>query len=245
MTKRGMFWISMTSALVASFRLAGAQSTVTDGLYEIVSGNYIACCGIGGDFESSLPNASQGFVRLGTEPRNGFVTMTFLGRDMRTVFSIVPCPAGDPIPFTFNYGFAHGDTIIFHVDPGPPPYAIAWSYAVTNSALRLDINGVLGTVNQTCVDVPTQFRHSNVVAQLIPGPRMRISEYSKEGALLFIQGNAGWTNVVEASDDLVSWTGISTNFMPFTLCPICPYILVRDTASANLPRRFYRCFEFR
>ena len=68
-------------------------------------------------------------------------------------------------------------------------------------------------------------------------------EFSKDGPLLFIQGNTGWTNVIEASTDSVTWTPISTNLMPNTLCPICPYILVRDAVSTNLVRRFYRCFE--
>jgi hypothetical protein len=114
---------------------------------------------------------------------------------------------------------------------------------VSNSVNRLQINGTLGTARQSCVDVPTQFSHSNVVAVLVPPPRMRITEFSENGALLFIQGRAGWTNVVEASTDLVSWTAISTNLMPFTLCPVCPYILVRDAAATNMAHRFYRCFE--
>jgi hypothetical protein len=120
---------------------------------------------------------------------------------------------------------------------------VYWSYIVSNLVNRLQINGTLGTVRPNCVDVPTQFSHSNVVAVLIPPARMKITGFSEEGTLLFIQGRANWLNVVEASTDLVSWTAISTNLMPATLCPVCPYILVRDAAATNLTRRFYRCFE--
>ena len=75
------------------------------------------------------------------------------------------------------------------------------------------------------------------------GPKLGITEPSKDGALLFIQGQAGSTNVIDASMDLVSWTPISTNVMPNTLCPVCPYLEYHDAASASLVRRFYRCFE--
>jgi hypothetical protein len=238
--------IAIATASVISMRPAGAQSPPRSGVYEILAGNYTECCGKGGVVTSTLPNASQGFVRLAPATDRDFATMTFLGSDARTVFSIVPCPGGKPISFEFDHGFAFSERIIFHADPGPPPYSLYWSYMVSNRPASLRIDGVQGTARQDCVDVPTQFRHSNVVAVLVPGPRMRISEISKEkGTLLFIQGNAGWTNVVEASQDLVSWSGISTNFMPFTLCPICPFILVRDTESTNQPHRFYRSFEFR
>ena len=164
--------------------------------------------------------------------------------DMQTVFSVVPCPPGDAINFSFDYGFVLSNSIVFHVDPGPPPYQTYWNYTVSNSTDSLRIDGTLGTAQQNCVDVPTQFSHSNVVAVLLPGPRLGITEFSsRDGALLFIQGHAHWTNVIEASTDLVTWTPISTNLMPNTLCPICPYILYRDAASTNLARRFYRCFE--
>jgi len=214
------------------------------GLYRITSGSYLECCGSGGDFRQSLPSKTQAFVRLTADPRSRLATMTFLGEDSRTVFSVVPCPPGDPINFSFDFGFIGPNSVLFHVDPGPPPYGIYWSSTVSNSADSLRIDGILGTALQNCADLPTQFSHSNVVAVLVPGPRLRITEFSKDGALLFIQGNAGWTNVIEASTDLVTWRPIGTNFMPGGGCPVCPYILVRDAASTNLVRRFYRCYEF-
>ena len=241
--KNRNFCLAILSAFVVSIHTTDAQSGVASGLYQIISGTYDECCGIGGDFRSFLPDQTQGFVRLTVDPQRNTASMTFLGADGQSVFSIVPCPPGDPINFSFDYGFVFSNSIVFHVDPGPPPYETYWSYTVSNSTDHLRIDGTLGTAQQSCADVPTQFSHTNVVAVLVSGPRLSLTEFSKDGALIFIQGNTGWTNVLEASTDSVTWTPISTNLMPNTLCPICPYILVRDAASTNLVRRFYRCFE--
>ena len=243
MVKNRIISLAIMSAFVVSTHWAGAQSGAASGLYQIISGSYDACCGIAGDFRFSLPNESQGFVRLTVDPQRSIASMTFLGADGQAVFSVVPCPPGDPITFGFGYGFTFSNNIEFHVDPGPPPYSVYWNYSVSNSTDSLRINGTLGTAQQFCVHVPAQFSHSNVVAVLMPGPTLRITEFSKDGPLLFIQGNTGWTNVIEASTDSVAWTPINTNLMPNTLCPICPYILFRDATSTNLVRRFYRCFE--
>ena len=234
---------AIISALVLFFHSARAQDPPASGTYQIVSGTYIACCGFAGDIRSSLPNDNQSFVRLSVDAQSHIGSMAFLGKDLRTVFSIIPCPPDDTIKFSFDYGFIISDSLVFHVDPGPPPYHKYWNYTASNSAEGLRINGVLGVDSQFCADVPTRFSHSNVVAVLLPAPRIRITEFSKEGALLFIQGQAGRTNVLEASTDLATWTAISTNLMPFTLCPECPYILFRDPGSLNLDRRFYRCSE--
>ena len=115
-----------------------------------------------GDFRFSLPNERQGFVRLTAEPQSDLVAMTFLGSDAQTVFSVAPCPPGDPINFILDYGFVFSNSIVFHVDPGPPPYAVYWNYSVTNSTDGLRINGMLGTAQQSCVDVPTQFSHTDL-----------------------------------------------------------------------------------
>jgi len=166
-----------------------------------------------------------------------------VGKDLKTTFSVVPCPIGNPIQFSFDYGFIFSNSIVFQVDPGPPPYGIYWDYSVSNSVKSLQINGTLGMVYQGCADSPTQFGHSNVVAQLVSGPSMSVAEFTTEGALLFIQGHAGWTNVIEASTNLVTWTSISTNVMPATPYPNSPYILFRDAAGTNMAGKFYRSFE--
>ena len=106
------------------------------------------------------------------------------------------------------------------------------------------MDGALVSLSAFCADTPTHFSHSNVVAVLIPPPKLSILEVSKEqGTRLMVQGNAGWTDVVEVSTDLADWTLISTNWMDYSLCPICPFVIVQDAATTNSVCRFYRAFE--
>ena len=234
--------MAIATAFAVSLRLHGVQDVPATGLYEIVSGTYDTCCGIGGHIRTPLPSQSQSFVYLAVNSQQGLARTTFLGKDAATVFSIDPCLSGSPTWFDFNYGFIVSNSIVFHVDPGPPPYSVYWNYTVSNSVNGLQINGLVGRA-ATCVDAFTKFNHSNVVAVLIPPPRIRITGYSQAGASLFLQGRAGHTNVVEASADLAIWSGIATNVMPPTVCPICPFVVVQDSASTNMALRFYRCFE--
>lgn len=220
-----------------------ASGQPTSGLFEIISGSYTECCGLAGARHSALPNATQRFVRLTVDSQSNFASMAFLAPDGQTVFSRMPCGLSQPLSFSFDFGFIISNSIFFHVDPGPPPNHTYWIYSVSNFASSLRIDGTVGFTQSICADDVTQFTHSNVVAVLLPAPRIRLSEFSEEGALLFVQGRAGRTNVIQASTDLVSWVPISTNVMPHTLCPVCPYILFRDAASTNLVRRFYRSFE--
>ena len=234
-------------AVVLSSRGALAQTAPVSGLYQIISGHYNQCCGIAGnDSGYDLPSPSQSYVKWILDPQSGLATMIFLASDMHTVFGRVPCPPAGPINFNFDYGFSVGDMIVFHVDPGPPPYGLVWSYTVSNLAPNLKIDGTVGTVLSPCADVPTRFGHSNVVAVLIPAPTISVQQVSSErGARLFLQGHAGKTNVIEASPDLVTWTPVSTNVMDYSVCPICRYFIFEDALSTNLPHRFYRAFEFR
>jgi hypothetical protein len=193
-----------------------------------------------------LPTADQKFVRFALDAQQHVASMKILAEDSQTVFSTVPCPGAGSIAFSFNFGLVFPDRVVFHVDPGPPPYQTYWNYTVSNSPTRLRIDGVLGTVSSPCTDAPERFSYSNVVAVLIPGPRLTFLGLSKDGgAQIMVQGNSGWTDVIEASTDLVTWTPISTNFMDFSLCPICPFVRFEDPASSNLPRRYYRSFEVR
>jgi hypothetical protein len=239
-----IIWRAISWAVLLSSPLVRAENEPASGLYQITSGNYSACCGIAGsDFGYPLPSENQSFVRLTFDAQRNFGTLTILGADAQTVFRTIPCPSSGAINFSFDHGLVLSNSIVFHVDPGPPPYGTYWNYTVSNSAGGLRMDGMLGTLQSMCTDVPTRFSQSNVVAVLVPPPRLRITEFSKDGPLLFIQGNAGWQNVIEASSDLLTWASISTNVMPNTLCPICPYILYHDVESTNLTRRFYRCFE--
>ena len=177
MLKNGIIWLAIIAAFVMCTRTARAQSGPASGLYQIISGTYIECCGFaGGDFRYALPTERQGFVELTVDPQGNSATMTFLGEDMQTIFSVVPCPPGPPISFSFSHGLVFSNRTVFHVDPGPPPYQTYWNYTTSNSANSLRIDGTLGAVQGFCADVPTRFSHSNVVAVLMPNAAIRVSE---------------------------------------------------------------------
>jgi hypothetical protein len=239
--------LAITLACVVSTYSAGAQSEAVSGLYQVLSGRYSQCCGFaGGDLAHDLPTENQSFVSFTLDASGNVATMKFLAEDMQTVFRTIPCPPSGPIIFSFDHGLVFSNRTVFHVDPGGLPYQLYWNYTASNSANRLRIDGMVGTARSACADVPTRFSHSNVVAVLIPQPKLSVLEFSKDhAARIMVQGNAGWTDVIESSTDLAVWTPVSTNIMDFSLCPICPFIIFEDTASTNLARRFYRASEYR
>jgi len=244
MLKNIILCLAIASAFVMSIRSAGAQSGAASGLYQIISGRYSECCGFAGsELGYDLPHDKQSFVRFAVDASGDVASMTFLASDVQTVFSTIPCPPSGAINFSFNHGSVFSNLTVFHVDPGPPPYQMYWNYKASHSANRLRIDGTLGTLRSECADVPTRFNHSNVVAVLMPPPRLSITGVSSNGATLFLQGRAGHTNVIEASTNLISWVGVNTNVMDYSLCPICPFAIFEDAVSTNLTRRFYRAFE--
>jgi len=235
--------IRLPALLALALSVLPAQAQPAPGLYQIVSGTYTTCCGIAGVSKFSLPNKDQAFFRLSVDPQSNLPRMTFLDQQMQTIFSVAVCAPNVPIDFSLGYGLVLSDSIVFHVDPGPPPEHLFWNYSVSNSAGGLRIDGMVGIDPGACSDVPNQFSHSNVVAILVPQPNLTLTEFSSDGPLLMIQGQTGRTNVLEASTDSMSCTPLSTNVMPNTDCPICPFITFRDNAATNLTRRFYRSFE--
>ena len=244
MLKARIFWFVIIPAFVQGIGSSPAQSLPVSGLYQIISGNYGVCCGITGNpIVVSLPNQSQSFVRLTVDPQSSTATMTFLADDRRTVFSTVPCPPSGAIDFNFDFGFALTNGFLFLVDPGPPPYQESWHYTATNSAEGLRIDGIVGTAQAGCADAPTRFSQSNVVAVLVGAPKLTLQSFSNDRASLLLQGHPGWTNVLEASTDLIVWTPLSTNVMDYSLCPVCPFVIFEDSASTNFSHRYYRAFE--
>src|SRR5690349_5563414 len=172
--------IRSATPLVSTF----AQSPPESGLYLIKSGSYIECCGLSGiDKGYPLPNETQSYVKLMQDAQSSTTTMTFLSADQRTVFTTVPCPPDGSIDFNFPYGFGYGDTLIFHVDPGPPPYAKYWNYTASNSSAGLRIDGLVGTLAAGCADTPSRFTHSNIVAVLIPAPKLSLLGFSPGGGI--------------------------------------------------------------
>jgi len=222
----------MTWVFVGAFRLAGAPSGITGGLYQIISGTYTECCGFAGGIDRLLPYERQSFVRLTIGPQSNLATMTFLGQDMQTGFSIAPCPSGDPIPFSFNYGFISSNTIFFHVDPGPPPNSEFWSYSVSNSADALRIDGAVGINQNLCADVPTRFYHSNVVAVLMPETVIRVSEVE-----------FCWNSVSNRIYQAQFRSALTTNAWMNLGSPVTgngSTNCVTDKVPAGEPQRFYR-----
>jgi hypothetical protein len=245
MQGRKLVAVIIVAGIVLSLCSVFAQIPPVSGIYHIRSGTYTECCGFAGiPTVYSLPNQNQTFVKVLIDPQGTTATMTFLAEDQRTVFTTVPCLPDGAIDFSFPYGFVSGNSIAFHVDPGPPPYSKYWNYTASNSVSGLCIDGTVGTLQAGCADTPTQFSHSNVVAVLVPAPRLTLLGFSGDhGAQLFIQGNAGETNVIETSADLSNWIPISTNVMDYSLCPICPYFIFEDAESTNLTHRFYRVYK--
>jgi hypothetical protein len=246
--KGRIIWLAVLSVLALSIRSSRAQGGPPSGLYEIISGRYTECCGIGGTFNYPLPNASQGYVELIVDSQRNLAQTTFLGQDMHTVFRTVQEP-GSGFTFAFRDGTVLPDHMQFGEIPLPPvgdrPY---FGYTVSNSMDVLRINGMANTLCDGCADIPTQFGHTNVVAVLMSAavkPRLSLPATSTDGVFGFIISGGRWgqTNVIESSTDLNTWNSVSTNVFPPTACPECPLIEFRDPASTNLAHRFYRSFS--
>jgi len=230
MLKNRINLLAIVWLLVASFPWLGVKGAPASGLYQIISGTYIECCGFAGGFRTTLPSANQSFVRLTIDKE--LATMTFLGSDTRTIFSVLPCPPGNPINFSFDYGFIFSNTIVFHVDPGPPPYSEFWNFGVSNSADALRIDGIVGINAPSCSDVPTRFSYSNVVAVLMPVAGIRMSEVE-----------ICWNAVSNRSYQVQYRSGLTTNAWTNLGSPVSgngSTNCITDKVAVEQPQRFYR-----
>src|SRR5258706_9209152 len=182
--KRRAILLAIIPVLVIVNQPAWAQGVPASGLYQIILGRYVECCGIGGAFSYPLPTATQEFVELRIEPELNLAQMTFLAPDRHTVFhtsSFGPLSG-------FTYAFTNGMVFTDHIQfggPVPPrlPRLPDYSYTVSNSADGLRINGVVNTPCVGCADLPTEFWHTNVVAVLLPAAPV-IRALGREGGLL-------------------------------------------------------------
>jgi hypothetical protein len=228
-----------------------AQAAPRSGTYEIQSGTFYECCGlIGVPVSTVLPNAQQAFIRLQVDSAGATASLAILGADNQTVFQKFTCPPAPGVSFSFSHGQVYADHIAFPAEPSPAPISplMGTAYTASNmpNLLTLRIDGELHAQPGFCSDVPTEFTHSNVVARYIPGPRLTMVEPATNGAVrIMVQGQAGWTDIIDASTDLQTWTPVSTNVMDFSLCPICPFAVFEDPDSTHLPYRFYRARELR
>ena len=245
MTKHKTFGLAVLSLAVLPLASSRAAEVPASGLYHIISGTYTECCGIAGQLIHSLPEANQSYVQLTVDSQTNQVQMAFLGEDLHTVFSTNPGGPETGFTFLFNTGTVLSDHIQFQPEIQVPENQQSWSYTASSSAGRLQINGVAIAPIPGSADIPTVFGHTNILAVLVSSaskPTLGRPRFAANGAIQFtvIDDRGGQTNVIEASDNLVAWTAISTNVFPATTCPICPFIDFQDPASTNLARRFYR-----
>jgi len=226
---------------VALFGNVHAQNAGPTGIYEISSGAYVECCGIGGETRTALPNNAQRLIALNLDAESHTASLAILGDDVRTVFSIVPvCPPSQPVFFNFQHGLIFPDHFLFFVDPGPD--GSYWHYSLDYSPSRLVLNGVFRKPQPECADAPDQFTHTNVVAYLVAPPNLELSGYFQDRSVITVHGRAGWLTVVEASSDLKTWVQIGREIMPATRCARCPMLDVVDTV-AGVTSRFYRSYQ--
>jgi hypothetical protein len=221
--------IIVTAVLVAP---TFAQSTARSGLYQIVSGVYAEHGGFPGSIVRQLPNANQSFIRLSVNSQPGDPTMTILGADMQTAFSLLTCPPGPRVPFTFDHGFASSNRIVFVSPPIGPPTPAWWDYTVSNSADSLRIDGVLTTDPGFCVDIPNRFTHTNVVAVFMPVAGVHVSEVE-----------VCWDAFSNRTYQVQYRSTLTTN-MWTDLGPPRPgkgsFDCVNDRVQPGQPQRFYR-----
>ena len=236
MTKRKMF--GLITMMVLSLASSRAQEWPVSGLYQIISGRYGVCVEVCG-LEFSLPNTNQSYIELAVDAQRNTAQLAILGEDRHTVF----------VNFGFTFFLTNEVVLPDHLQFASqnPPEEPSWNYTVSNSAGGLRIDGAFAGPTSP-VSVLIGFYHWNVVAVLVaavPKPMLSLPRASGTGAIEFTVFNGRWgqTNVIEASTDLFSWTGISTNVFPATVCPFCPAIEFQDPAGTSLARRFYRSYS--
>lgn len=164
-------------ALMLGIESPSAQSGPTGGLYQIVSGRYIACCGIAGPFIAPLPDARNAFIELTVDLKNNLAQMKVLGQDMHTVLRILPESCRSEFAYVFTNGIIFPDHIEFGEPLLPPvPDRPLFSFVISNSMDTLSINGAVIAPCPGSADLPVEFQHTNVVAVLMPIATLRVSE---------------------------------------------------------------------
>src|SRR5258708_17983714 len=239
MSPNRITWLAIISALILSVRLAPALGGPTNGLYQIVSGRYTACCGIAGPFIYPLPYISQKFIQLTIDPQSHLAQMTILGQDARTVFRIPPIGFSSGFAFSLGNGIVFPDRIEFR-GPFLPPGSDrpSFSYTLSNSAGALGISGTLTLPCLGCADIPTQFEHTNVAALLLP-PAPVIEGLERDASLLrfHFTGAPPYDYYIEFTDSLPASNSLClTNFR----AKLQTIEAVVTDPLTNGPARFYR-----
>lgn len=231
-----------TFSMVISLSRLCAQELPASGLYEIVSGQYVECCGFAGPIPYSLPYERQSFIQFSIDGQTQLASMAFLRED-QSVFSAFRCPPEAPIAFRFGNGVVSGNSVTFQSNPGPrgpapAPKGESWKYTVTYGESGLRVDGELDVDEGFCSDVPTHFNHSNVMAVSVPqGPVLEGFRREGDQVLFQFTGQPANDFFVEFSESLPAqgWQSL-TNFR----AKLQPIQAVVTDALTNGMTRFYR-----
>ena len=208
-------------ALLAILHPAQAQPVTN--VYEILSGQYVACCGFGGELGYSLPDDSQSHIWLTTDVARQSAELVILGYlDAEPVFQII------------RNGRLHPGYIEFGSPISPGPGLAREHYIVSNSNSGLRLDG-LRVTPMIGADIPNRFSHSNVVARLLPATPITTSIRVSEVEICWerisnrtyqVQFRNSVTNQWSILQELVFGNG--------------GIKCITDRVGADQPRRFYR-----
>ena len=232
MQTRSVMNVAGLAPLLLGLQSACAQGGPASGLYQIVSGRYVACCGLAGPMIQPLPNAGDAFVQLTVDSQNNQAWITFLGQDKQTTLRI---PAEGPRS-EFSYALSNGmvfpDRVTFGGPLPPEPSQSVYSFVISNSADTLWINGTVIVPCPGCADVPEHFQHTNVVAVLMPAAAIRVSEIE-----------VCWNSVSNRTYQVQYQSSLTTNEWVELGSPISgsgSNMCVTDKVPLGQPQRHYR-----
>ncbi len=177
MRQNGLFSLGLILTLTTALPLAFSQGVPPGGIYQIISGRHVSCCGLGGTLTHPLPDGSSSFIELTVDAQSNSAQMRILGDDMATVLRIPP----DASRAEFIYAIANGVILPDRIQFGDPllppvPGQPSYSFVLSNSLDTLVLNGTVYAPCLGCADIPEAFQHTNVVAALMPTAGIRVSE---------------------------------------------------------------------
>lgn len=233
MFKNRGIWLATIPAVVLAIQSVYAQGVPTSGMYQIVSGRYIACCGFGGPFIERLPDASNAFIELTVDLQNNRAQMKLLGQDMQTVLRIPPDASRSQFTYVFTNGIVFSDHIEFGKPFLPPvPDQASFGFVVSNAVDTISLNGTVTVACPGCADMPVEFQHTNVVAVLMPAATMRVSEVE-----------VCWNTASNRTYQVQYRSTLTTNAWTDLSPPVDGNGLINcitDKVPLGRPQRFYR-----
>ena len=243
MLKRTLIGLATLSLLMLAIRSAQAQTTFKSGFYEINSGQYSECCGFAGIPDKyELPDERQQFVELSVDPGGTTARLTFLGPDLRTVFTSYPW-TDRTLAFSFDNGIVFSNYIQFGDFVFSPFHPMGdWYYIVRDLSGNLEISGT-AISPMFGADVPNRFTHTNVVATLVPNPVV-IDRVERDGDSMrfHFTGRPLYDYWIEYSDSLTTPNWQTQASYRAKVLPID--LVVTNSLSAAEMRYFRIRYEF-